>query len=62
MQNRITRLEQQLDELDEKDAGTTMKYRLARNDWKEGWDRTQEDLQDELQKRLVEYGAIFPLA
>jgi hypothetical protein len=49
-------LEQKLDMLDEQDAKTDMAYRLARNDWHEGWDSAQEDLLEELQSTLLVYG------
>lgn len=58
LESRITDLETKLDMLDETDAETDMKYRFARKDWDKDkdWDRTQEDLLEELQTKVLQYG------
>ncbi|CZR54213.1 uncharacterized protein PAC_04096 [Phialocephala subalpina] len=56
LQATITRLEQQLDELDKADAKDPARlYRLRRNEWREGWDTAQKDILEEMHRKLVEY-------
>lgn len=58
LQVEITDLIKELDQLDvadsDEDGGTL--YRLRRNEWYEGWDRTQKDLLEKLQEKLSVYG------
>lgn len=53
----ITSLEEQLSETDTADSKTeSMHYRLKRNEFHEGWDRSQKDLIDKLRITLLQYG------
>jgi hypothetical protein len=53
----ITSIEKQLDAMDESDVkDEKMHYRLHTNNWKEGGDTTQNDLLEELRRKLSEYG------
>ncbi|KAF8850126.1 hypothetical protein BDZ45DRAFT_207642 [Acephala macrosclerotiorum] len=60
LQATITRLEQQLDELDKADAEDPARlYRLRRNEWREGWDTAQKDILEEMHRKLVEYDELL---
>ena len=57
LQCEITSIIKELDDLDLSDARNGgMLYRLRRNEWYEGLDRTQKDLLEKLQEKLVVYG------
>ncbi len=57
LQATITRLEQQLEELDKADAENPKRlYRLRRNEWREGWDTAQKDILEQMHRKQVDYG------
>lgn len=58
LQCEITSIIKELDELDISDSEGGMLYRLRRNEWYEGLDRTQKDLLEKLQGKILIYGKI----
>lgn len=60
LQCEITSIIKELDELDISDSNEKegMLYRLRRNEWVEGWDRTQKDLVEKLQNKILVYGKL----
>ncbi|KAG9237275.1 hypothetical protein BJ875DRAFT_521129 [Amylocarpus encephaloides] len=61
LQCEIISISKELDILDlsDSDEKNGLLYRLRRNEWHEGWDRTQKDLLENLQKKLSIYDDIL---